>query len=211
MGSFTRSSIADAVFGTRQDGSIVAVRFYIEPITQCFTAAAYIQWNWNGTLDDGFSYIGGWSIASSDSQAVEDIMRSGGHWDASWENLKNGTLDYTSPRDNTVWSGTLAVSRRFQDWLIVNSVYNDEMATDTQWMPAFMAAQQTELDTRLANLAKPPQPVPPPPTYLAWHPQQVGQIVTALDLEQAQTTRLTLMPDVTNPNRMVFGKISVIQ
>lgn len=211
MGLFTRSSLTDAIFGTRQDGSVVAVRYYIEPITVFLTGVAYIQWCWNGELDDGFSYIGGWTVDSSDSAAVEDIMRSGNHWDASWENLKNGTLDYTSPRDGSVWSNANAVSRRFADWLVVNSVYNDEAATDAQWMPAFMAIQQAELDSRLLALVKPPKPVPPNPAWQAWHPQQVGQISDALDLELAQSTRLTLAADPSNPMRLVFGKIAVPQ
>ncbi len=211
MPTYTRSSFPDAVFGTRPDGSIVAVNFYIEPITYMLVAAAYIQWCWNGTLDDGFTYIGGWSVESSDAQAVEDIMRSGGHWDASWENLKNGTLDYTSPRDGSVHSGSDAISRRMADWLIVNNVMNDEIATDQQWMPAFMATQQTELDTRLLAAPKPPKPGPRPPSWQQWHPQQVGQIADALNLDMAQSTRLTLVADPANPNRMVFGKIPVPQ
>ncbi len=209
MAQFTRSSLTDATFGTRPDGSIIALRYYIEPITEFLTAVAYIQWCWAGELDDGFTYIGGWTVDSSDSAAVEDIMRSGNHWDASWENLKNGTQDYTSPRDGSVGSGTDAISRRFQDWLIVNNVYNDEIATDQQWMPAFMAIQQSELDTRLLPLAKPPKPVPPNPAWQAWHPQQVGQITGALELEEAQSTRLILMADPSNPNRMLIGKIPI--
>lgn len=209
MGRYTNDTFPSASYGTYSDGSILAVNFYIEPITEFLAAAAYIKWCWSGELDDGFDYAGGWSVESSDAQAVEDIMRSGNHWDASWENLKNGTLDYISPRDNTVWSDTNAVSRRFQDWLIVNSVYNDEIATDQQWMPTFMAWQQAKLDAVLATLVKPPKPLPPQAPWQAWHPQQVGQITSALDLDLAQASRLTLTPNAAG--RMVFGNILVPQ
>lgn len=211
MGRYTDDWFPGATMGTRKDGSIVALFFYIEPITEFLAASMFIKWCWDGVMDDGFDGLGGWSVESSDAQAVEDIMRSGNHWDSSWENLKSGTLDYTSPRDGSVWTGGLAVSRRFQDWLIANNVYNDELATDQQWMPTFMAYIQAELDKRLVGIAKPPKPGTPPPAWQMWHPQQVGQITDALTLDLAQTSRLTLVADPASEDRMLLGKIAIPQ
>lgn len=206
MGRYTDDWFPNAIFGTMDDGSIVALNFYIEPITEFLAAAVYVKWCWGGQLDDGFDYAGGWSVASSDAQAVEDIMRSGNHWDSSWENIKNGTVSYVSPRDGQSYAGGLGVSRRFQDWLINNNVYNIELATDQQWMPTFMAQIQAELDARLVGLAKPPKPVPPQPPWTMWHPTQVGQITSALTTDLAQASRLTL----TSVNgRMTLGKIPI--
>ncbi len=208
---FTRDELPNAIIGTFPEGhpwagSLLAVVFQINPILGFFAASVYIQWCWGTKLDIGFTGIGGWSIDSSDAAAVERIMRSGGHWDASWQRLASGEDYYNSPIDHQQYEGIAAVSRRMTDWLIGQSVYNAELATNSQWMPQFMAEQQANLDNILTTAVKPPERTPPHPAWEDWHPSMVGQISDAITLELAQTTRMTLVPGA---GKLVFDKIAI--
>lgn len=127
-------------------------------------------------------------FTADDYKMVESILKSGGLWDQSWQDLEDGG-SYTW--GSVTQTGTSAVSLRFAYELREYTTRAARQATDVQWFKGvFIPFCQQLVDEAVANN---PPIAPPTPVYDPYNPDGIGQVYQANIIAYMQFTRIRLI------------------